>query len=238
MRAGVAILGGLLLTLLLFALLAQLVVPPQAPPELPRQVTLAMVEAPAQQEESPTPASASKAMPEPPTLVAAKPPPAPETPSPVSVPNTPPRETPPLETKIEPDPRPQPEPQPEPKPDPRPWARESSPAPSMDTSANPGDQAPAANTQGEAMEVATPTPTKRVPPEYPARAQRRGIEGFVEMRFTIRPDGSVEPGSIQVVDARPRRVFDQAARRAIADWAFPRAERPRIVTQRLEFQLR
>ncbi|WP_162500858.1 energy transducer TonB, partial [Modicisalibacter coralii] len=105
--------------------------------------------------------------------------------------------------------------------------------------------APASDSQAEASQapptdpgvVSSPQPTRKVPPTYPSRAQRRGIEGYVELRFTIRPDGSVDRDSLRVIDAEPRHVFDRAALRAIADWQFKRAPQPREARQRLVFRL-
>ncbi|MBA5764918.1 energy transducer TonB, partial [Vibrio sp. 404] len=70
------------------------------------------------------------------------------------------------------------------------------------------------------------------------RAQRRGLEGYVELQFVIRSDGSVDPGSIQVLSARPTNVFDKAARRSVSRWRFEPAQGLRRARQRLEFQLR
>lgn len=53
---------------------------------------------------------------------------------------------------------------------------------------------------------------------YPVEAQRDGIQGFVCFTFTIQPDGSV--GDLDIYDSKPRRVFDQEARRAILKWKF------------------
>ena len=66
-------------------------------------------------------------------------------------------------------------------------------------------------------------PIVRIEPNYPRDALLRGIEGWVRVRFTITPDGSVM--NPQVVDSDPRRVFDREALRAILRWKF----RPRIV---------
>lgn len=66
-------------------------------------------------------------------------------------------------------------------------------------------------------------PIVRIEPNYPRDALLKGIEGWVRVRFTIMPDGSVM--NPQVVDANPRRVFDREALRAILRWKF----RPRIV---------
>ncbi len=81
-------------------------------------------------------------------------------------------------------------------------------------------------------------PTRRDDPTYPSRAQRRGIEGYVVVQFIIRRDGSVDPGSIEVLEANPPRVFDRAARQSITDWQFQPSDQRRRTQQRFEFKLR
>lgn len=66
-------------------------------------------------------------------------------------------------------------------------------------------------------------PIATLQPRYPTEAARDAIEGFVCFRFTVQADGT--PGDIEVYDSKPRRVFDQEARRAITKWKF----RPQIV---------
>ncbi|NQD38737.1 energy transducer TonB [Permianibacter sp. IMCC34836] len=66
-------------------------------------------------------------------------------------------------------------------------------------------------------------PIATLAPRYPTEAARDGVQGYVCFKFTIQPDGSV--GDLDVYDAKPRRVFDQEARRAIQKWKF----RPAIV---------
>ncbi len=65
---------------------------------------------------------------------------------------------------------------------------------------------------GDAIPLAT------FEPNYPQDAAMKGIEGWVEFRFDINPDGS--PSNIKVVAANPRRVFEKEARRAIRRWKF------------------
>ena len=60
-------------------------------------------------------------------------------------------------------------------------------------------------------------------PVYPPQALRNGTKGWVELEFTITPNGTVR--DIQVVAAEPRGVFDGAATDAVAAWRF----RPRVV---------
>ncbi len=61
-------------------------------------------------------------------------------------------------------------------------------------------------------------PLARVSPVYPPLAERRGIEGWVQVAFTIAEDGSVVDA--RVVDADPRGVFDRSALQAISKWRY------------------
>lgn len=58
----------------------------------------------------------------------------------------------------------------------------------------------------------------RVQPQYPAKAARNGIEGWVSLSFSIDPTGRVT--NIKVVDSHPNRIFDQAAKRAMKKWKY------------------
>jgi protein TonB len=80
----------------------------------------------------------------------------------------------------------------------------------------------------------------KLPPEYPRKAARAGKEGWVKLEFTITRDGNVTDAA--VVDARPRRLFDRAALRAIRKWRFkPKIKSGKAVarraTQVIEFNL-
>ncbi len=59
---------------------------------------------------------------------------------------------------------------------------------------------------------------KQVEPRYPANAQRRGLEGWVDMDFTIAADGRVK--DILVRGSEPAGVFEDAATRAVTQWVF------------------
>jgi protein TonB len=61
-------------------------------------------------------------------------------------------------------------------------------------------------------------PLVRVEPIYPRRANERGIEGWVYLRFTITTAGTVRDPI--VVDADPANVFDRAATRAVLKWKY------------------
>ena len=84
-------------------------------------------------------------------------------------------------------------------------------------------------------------PLVRVDPNYPPRARQQGIEGWVTLRFTITPVGTVS--DVSVIKARPPSVFDREAVRAVRKWRYnPKLEggvavsRPNQ-TVKLEFEL-
>ena len=61
-------------------------------------------------------------------------------------------------------------------------------------------------------------PSLRIPPNYPNRALRSGIEGIVTVEFTITTDGSVKDA--EIIEAEPPNIFDKSVLRAIAKWKF------------------
>lgn len=61
-------------------------------------------------------------------------------------------------------------------------------------------------------------PIVRVNPQYPIRAADRGIQGWVEVQFTISAAGTVKDPV--VVDAEPATIFNRAALRAIRKWKY------------------
>lgn len=61
-------------------------------------------------------------------------------------------------------------------------------------------------------------PLVRVNPLYPARAQARGVEGWVHLRFTITPQGTTK--DIVVLDADPRNYFERAAKDAVRRYKY------------------
>ena len=83
-------------------------------------------------------------------------------------------------------------------------------------------------------------PLVRINPQYPRNELLAGVEGWVKVRFTVAPYGSVS--SPKVIQSKPPRVFDTAALRAIKKWKF----KPKVVngiavqqdgTQLIEFKL-
>jgi TonB family protein len=64
---------------------------------------------------------------------------------------------------------------------------------------------------------------RMVSPVYPDAARKRGIEGWVELAFTVQTNGSVD--QVEVRNASPAEVFDDAATRAVRQWRFEPVER-------------
>lgn len=66
-------------------------------------------------------------------------------------------------------------------------------------------------------------PLVRIAPEYPPRALSRGLEGWVQVQFTITATGTVKDPV--VVNAEPKGIFDDAALKSIARWRYnPKVE--------------
>lgn len=84
-------------------------------------------------------------------------------------------------------------------------------------------------------------PQVRIQPDYPVGARQRGIEGWVDVQFTVAADGSVRDPI--VLQADPESIFDRAALQAIKGWKYnPKIEdgKPverRALKVRIRFQL-
>lgn len=76
-------------------------------------------------------------------------------------------------------------------------------------------------------------PTVKIPPQYPPRALRSGIEGSVTVEFTIATDGSVKDP--EIVSADPANIFEDAVLRSIQRWKF---EKQRVDGQIVERRAR
>ncbi len=84
-------------------------------------------------------------------------------------------------------------------------------------------------------------PQVRIQPDYPIQARQKGIEGWVDVLFTVGADGSVK--NPVVVNAEPKKIFDRAAVQAVKGWKYnPKIEDGRAVERRglkvrIRFQL-
>ena len=82
---------------------------------------------------------------------------------------------------------------------------------------------------------AGPEVVRQVAPEYPRGAERRKIEGFVVVEFTVQPDGSVN--DVAVVNAEPAGVFDSAAVKAVGRWKYKKLDAAESIKTKIAFQL-
>lgn len=60
-------------------------------------------------------------------------------------------------------------------------------------------------------------PLVRVPPDYPQRAISRGLEGWVQVQFTITGTGAVKDA---VVVKSSNKIFEEAALKSILRWRY------------------
>jgi protein TonB len=81
------------------------------------------------------------------------------------------------------------------------------------------------------------TLTRSVQPTYPESALKRGTEGWVDIAFTVRTDGTV--GNIDVTGAEPAGIFEQSAVAAVRRWRYEPIRRGgRVIEQRARLRLR
>jgi protein TonB len=84
-------------------------------------------------------------------------------------------------------------------------------------------------------------PQVRIQPDYPIQARQKGIEGWVDVQFTVGTDGSVR--NPVVLASEPKSIFDQAALQAVRGWKYnPKIQGGKPVeraglTVRIRFQL-
>ncbi|HVS22472.1 MAG TPA: energy transducer TonB [Gammaproteobacteria bacterium] len=94
-----------------------------------------------------------------------------------------------------------------------------------------------------ALESAKPIPasalkiTNYVKPVYPQRALERGMEGWVDLEFTVQPDGATN--NVTVANASHESYFRREAVAAVEQWKFePRVFMNRAIAQRSYTRIR
>src|SRR5690606_41422108 len=76
-----------------------------------------------------------------------------------------------------------------------------------------------------------------VPPTFPARALERAFEGWVDVEFSVGPDGSTH--DVVVTDASHNGFFRREAVDAIEQWKFePRVFMGEVIEQRAYTRIR
>lgn len=76
---------------------------------------------------------------------------------------------------------------------------------------------------------------KKVAPKYPRKAAMAGLSGWVDIEFVVSEQGTVD--SPKVVKAKPKRVFDRAAVRALTQWKFEPIGTQRHSKIRIDFKI-
>ena len=66
--------------------------------------------------------------------------------------------------------------------------------------------------------VSQPKLIQRVAPDYPPEAERRGLEGSVDVSFTVTAEGKVT--DVVVIHSEPSDLFDRAAASAVRRWRY------------------
>ncbi|WP_423187799.1 TonB family protein [Alishewanella sp. d11] len=87
----------------------------------------------------------------------------------------------------------------------------------------------------QSYDLNMPEPIKRVPPEYPLSAAKKGQFGYVALRFLVDEDGKVT--AIDTIDAYPKNVFERSAVRAVKNWRYEPSEQKHLMQVRLDYSL-
>ena len=86
------------------------------------------------------------------------------------------------------------------------------------------------------MPVSSLDRTRYVAPKYPRAAERRGLNGWVDLMFTVGLDGKVK--NIEVMGSEPGEIFVSSAVDAVERWEFePVRENDAVVEKRAVIRL-
>ncbi|GAB3004301.1 energy transducer TonB [Psychrosphaera aestuarii] len=142
----------------------------------------------------------------------------------VEINTTPPESKAQKRNRVPPPPPPPPKQPPKPQqPDPEPQISDAGGISFNMPSVDVGGASAGLNGPGALIRDGDATPIVRIEPKFPAKAQRDGISGWVQLSFEINEVGGVE--NVQVINSEPRRVFDREARRALQRWKY----KPKVV---------
>jgi TonB family protein len=93
------------------------------------------------------------------------------------------------------------------------------------------------NSAASVVQAKTLKRTREVAPVYPREAERLGIKGWVDVEFTIAPDGTTR--DVIVRNSEPLRTFDQSAVDAVKRWRFEPVKRDgAAIAQRAAMRIR
>ena len=97
------------------------------------------------------------------------------------------------------------------------------------------------NFASQIVQAKTLKRVREVPPSYPREAERLGLSGWVDVEFTIAPNGTTQ--DLVVRNAQPLRTFDEAAVDAVRRWRFEPVMRdgaavPQRAAVRIRFELK
>ena len=86
------------------------------------------------------------------------------------------------------------------------------------------------------MQISDLTRISTAPPKYPKHALEREISGWVDVYFTVTPEGSTT--DIEIDGSEPTSIFNRAAVRAVEKWRFEPVEyRGQVINQRVATRL-
>lgn len=88
------------------------------------------------------------------------------------------------------------------------------------------------NGTGQGFKGKPLVPLSTARPQMPDWACKQKIRGWVEVVFTVLPNGHVT--NVKLVDANPRGVFEAAAIESISNWIYDSGSNAREVKQRVE----
>ena len=85
---------------------------------------------------------------------------------------------------------------------------------------------------GKSFEGKTLVPLSTARPQMPEWACKQNIKGWVEVVFTVMPNGRVQ--DVKIVDASPRGVYEAAAIESVSNWIYAPYRNAREVKQRVQ----